>query len=220
MIDFSVHPQHLLAQCAIAFFLLLMATLLIKAVFTKIQKHGRLFGLVFLGIAIHMSFLAYPSFKEKNPAADKIYFLQTDPELVYLYDQGSWVSNNTVHLHYNSRFLPESAQLYLDCISKSDPAGSTNYINVLTGTVATWPEIVEFDFAEATSYKWFFYTTYTPGAAVHTNGVAVADFIAAPGQIAVPKRAIILLDSQVAWPLDIENLPSRLSNDSLIKEEQ
>lgn len=160
------------------------------------------FAILFTLISLFSAIKAYPTTKEKTPSNDKIIFLQNDSEVIYLYDQGSYVSNNIVHLHYATRLLPDTAELYLDCIPKSEPPDSLSYSNVLSGTVATLPEIVEFEFENAISNRWVFFTTYTPGPAVHTNGVAIVEFIRAARSVnvAVPKRTSIYEDGEKVWP--------------------
>lgn len=146
---------------------------------------------------------AYPTSAEKNPdRKDPIGFLRTDPEIVYLIDTGSWVSNNVVHLEYSTRLLPPSAPLFLDYIPKTESPDSNNYSTYLSGTVESVPNVVEFEFEGAISNRWVFYTTYTPGPVVHTNGVAIAEFLRVPGKdnAAVPKRSTIWEGSECVWP--------------------
>lgn len=180
--------------------LFIAALSLVFAISAKRVDKG--FAILFTFIALSSAIKAYPTTKEKTTSNDKIIFLQNDSEAIYLYDQGSYVSNNIVHLHYATRLLPDTAQLYLDYIPKSEPPDSLSYSNVLSGTVATLPEIFEFEFENAISNRWVFYTTYTPGPAVHTNGVAIVEFIRAARSlnVAVPKRTSIYEDGAKVWP--------------------
>lgn len=173
-------------------------------------------GAVVAGFA-GLAHVAYPTSAEKNPDhKDPIGFLRTDPEIVYLIDTGSWVSNNVVHLEYSTSLLPSSAQLFLDYIPKTESPDSNNYTTYLSGTVESVPNVVEFEFEGAISNRWVFYTTYTPGPVVHTNGVAVAEFLRVPGKdnAAVPKRSTIWVGSKLVWPntnlLDRVNLLEEL----------
>ena len=169
----------------------------------KTQSGSRfLAGVVVTGFA-GLAHVAYPTSAKKNPARkDPIGFLRTDPEIVYLIDTGSWVSNNVVHLEYSTRLLPPSAPLFLDYIPKTELPDPTNYTTYLSGTVESVPNVVEFEFEGAISNRWVFYTTYTPGPVVHTNGVAVAEFLRVPGNdnAAIPKRSTIWIDSERVWP--------------------
>lgn len=159
-----------------------------------------------VAVFAHLAYVAYPSSAEKNPddPRERINFLQTDPEIKYLIDEGSWVSSNAVHLEFSTRLLPSSAPLFLDYIPKTEPPESNNYSTYLAGTVESVSNIVEFTFEGALSNRWVFYTTYTPGPSVHTNGVAVAEFMKATkyDNVAVPKRSTIWEDGKRIYPTD------------------
>lgn len=168
----------------------------------KKQTGSRLVASIFLVVFIGMASVAFPTSAEKKREKDPIGFLRTDPEVVYLIDNGSYVSNNIVHLEFTPRLLPPSAELFLDFIPKTEPVDSTAYTNYLSGTVETVPNVVEFEFENAISNRWIFYTTYTPGPNVHTNGVAVAEFLKAKNyeNVAVPKRSTIWEDGKRIYP--------------------
>lgn len=168
----------------------------------KKQTGSRFVASIFLVVFIGMASVAFPTSREKQRVKDPIGFLRTDPEIIYLIDNGSYVSNNIVHLEFTPRLLPPSAELFLDYIPKTEPSDSTAYTNYLSGTVATVPNIVEFEFENAISNRWIFYTTYTPGPNVHTNGVAVAEFVKAIKyeNTAVPKRSTIWEDGKIVFP--------------------
>lgn len=174
--------------------------------YQKIKKQSGNKFVAGLAVALFASlaYTAFPTSREKNPEdrRERITFLQTDAEIANLIDEGSWVSSNKVHLAYSTRLLPNSASLYLDYISKEESAESNKYTNYLTGTVESIPNIVEFEFENALNYRWVFYTTYTPGPVVHTNGVAVAEFLRVPGSdnAAVPKRSTIWEGEKLVWP--------------------
>ena len=153
------------------------------------------------------TYTAYPTSAEKNPdRKDSITFLQTDPEITYLIDNGSWVSDNVVHLEFSTRLLPPSAPLFLAYIPKTELPDSNNYTTYLSGTVESVPDVFEFEFESAISNRWVFYTTYTPGPVVHTNGVAVAEFMRATAydNVAVPKRTTIRENGNKIWPVSSE----------------
>lgn len=173
--------------------------------YQKIKKQtGNKFlaGIVVAVFAI-FCFTAYPASAEKKPKEkEPIKFLQTDPEIKYLIDTGSYVSNNIVHLEFTTRLLPPSAPLFLDYIPKTEPIDSINYTTYLTGTVESVPQIVDFTFENAISNRWVFYTTHTPGPNVHTNDVAVAEFLKSTkyDNVAVPKRSTIWENGVRIWP--------------------
>lgn len=149
-------------------------------------------------VSIVFSAIAYATASEKR----QISFLSTDAEIAYLIDTGSYVSNNTVHVEFTSRLLPGDAMIFLDCIADTEPADSDNFTTIVSGPLSSFPNPLEFEYENAISNRWIFYTTYTPGPNVHTNGVAVAEFHIAPkyDNAAVPKRATIWENGERVWP--------------------
>ena len=166
--------------------------------FKKMGKAGTFIFLIVAGLMVHGSF---PPAKEKN-----VQFWSASTDTVYLIDCGSYVSNNLVHIEFETRLLPDSAMIFLDYIPKDAEANASNYSTFKAMTSAEWPRKVDFDFEGAISNKWVMYTTYTPGPVVHTNGVAVAEFIKAQkyDNVAIPKRATLWKDGKKVWPLNIE----------------
>lgn len=100
-----------------------------------------------------------------------VQFPRTDSDQQYLYDAGSIVSNNFVHLDFTpSVVLPPSAMIYLDYIPDFPTnAPAVNYTNA---TLATFPRPLDFEFPNANSNSWFCSTDWTPGPSVQTNGIA------------------------------------------------
>lgn len=168
----------------------------------KKQTGSKFVAAICLVAFIGMASVAFPTSGQKQQRKDPIGFSQTDAEVKYLIDNGSYVSNNIVHLEFSTRLLPPSAELFLDYIPKTEPVVSTAYTTHLSGTVETLPNVIEFEFENAQSNRWVFYTTYSPGPNVHTNGVAVAEFFRATryDNVAVPKRATIWEDSERIYP--------------------
>lgn len=190
----------------------------------KKQTDNRFIASVVVAAFACLAFTAYPTSGEKNPEGrkDPIGFLRTNPEITYLIDRGSWVSNNVVHLEFEARLLPQSAELFLDYIPKTEPVDSTAYATYYHGTVDNTPTIMEFEFENAISNRWVFYTTYVPGPNVHTNGVAVAEFIKATNydNVAVPKRSTIWENGRRIWPSDekydlLNQLGEEIDNDKV-----
>lgn len=149
------------------------------------------------------AFKSTATHKEKNPeGVEPILFVHTDPKLPYLFDSGSYVSNNIIYLAFSSRIIPEDAPLFLDYIPETEPFNSVNYTTYMAGTLNTFPNPLMVEFENACSNRWVFYTTWTPGPTVHTNGIAVAEFLRSPlfPNVAVPKRTTIWDGGLMVWP--------------------
>ena len=204
MIKFCLYLRELIFEYSVYAILAGLLAIFAFYAYQKIKKQtgSRFVASIFLVVLIGMASVAFSTSTEKKRKKDPIGFLRTDPEIVYLIDNGSYVSNNIVHLEFSTRLLPPSAELFLDYIPKSESAESQNYTTHLSGTVESIPNIVEFEFENAISNRWIFYTTYTPGPNVHTNGVAVAEFIKATkyDNIAVPKRSTIWENGEMIYP--------------------
>lgn len=100
-------------------------------------------------------------------------FPYTDVETRYLTDAGSYVTNDYVHVAFTkSAVVPDSA----DFLGYARPVGSTNdldWVCMLDTTFAEFHSPSNVPFANAISNDFQFFTTFTPGPVVHTNGVAV-----------------------------------------------
>jgi len=97
----------------------------------------------------------------------------TDPETRYLTDNGSFVTNDYVHVSFTrSLIVPASA----DLVGYVRLAGSTNdedWVQMLDTTFAQFSCPSNIPWAGAWTNEFAFFTTWTPGPVVHTNGVAV-----------------------------------------------
>lgn len=121
-------------------------------------------------ILIALGFLHSAATKPDNPMFP-VSFPYIDMEQRYLFNNGSVVSNNHVHVNFTaSVVLPSSAMIYLDYFPAGESAEpAVTYTNA---TLATFPRPLDFDFPNAVSNAWFCYTTWTPGPSVQTNGIA------------------------------------------------
>lgn len=107
----------------------------------------------------------------------KILFPRTDPEVWYLMDGGSAVSNGCVYVRFvRNPILPPTANIFMDGMDlaytndsdwakHSFPAYS-NRLDALEINGFNYP------YPDATNYNWVVYTDWTPTPTVHTNGVA------------------------------------------------
>ena len=150
--------------CGAAFLALWLVGLAAIYGWRALSREGIMFMLIAAG------FLYAAATKPDDPTCP-VQFPFTDPEQRYLYDAGSVVSNNTVHLNFTpSVVLPSSAMIYLDYIP--DGSGSGAAVTYTNATLATFPRPLDFTFPNAVSNTWFCYTTWTPGPSVQTNGIA------------------------------------------------
>lgn len=201
--------EHIMVVCIMAIIGLAIFAGIYQMIKTKFSPVGRA---VVIGIMAYCCYISFPFAAEKR---QRVNFLQTDPEIAYLIDTGSYVTNNAVHLEFETRLLPGSAMLYLDYIPADEPADSDNFSTAMSGPLSEFPNPVTLEFENATSNRWIFYTTYTPGPNVHTNGVAVAEFLRAPNShhIAIPKRSTIWEGEKMIYP-DTETFNRSLLQES------
>ena len=128
----------------------------------KSPVEGALAGVAIVGLVMYGG--------TKGVYTRPVSFPRTDIEVAYLVDAGSYVSNNLVHVAFDSYLIPSSAPIVLAYC----PDGSTNEEDIVTAyaaTLADFPNPLDFAFENAISNQWYCYTTWTPGPAVHTNGV-------------------------------------------------
>lgn len=128
-------------------------------------------------------------------------FPRTDMEAAYLIDNGSYVSNDWVHVNFTTFMIPQSAPIVLAYW----PDGSTNedeFVEFLTSPLSDWPRPLDFEFENAISNRWYCYTTWTPGPAVHTNGVFQQTWMtdAAEHTFIIPIRTVITEDGEQVAP--------------------
>ena len=146
--------------CA-SFLALWLVGLVVLHGWRQLRRQGIMFTLIAAG------FLYSAANKPDNPTRP-VSFPYVDVEQRYLFNNGSVVSNNHVHVDFTaSVVLPSSAMIYLDYITPGESA-----ITYTNATLATFPRPLDFDFPNAVSNAWFCYTTWTPGPSVQTNGIA------------------------------------------------
>lgn len=100
----------------------------------------------------------------------------TDVEMRYLIDAGSYVTNDYVHVAFTkSPVVPDSAD-FLGFCRPMDSTNDLDWVQFLETTFAAFHSPSNVPFAGAISNDFQFFTTYTPGPVVHTNGVAVVNW--------------------------------------------
>lgn len=100
----------------------------------------------------------------------------TDPEVRYLTDHGSYVTNDYVHIDFTRNILvPSSATLYVEGCDIKWTNDIDKAAHMFTAYASAFSETtVPFDlpYAAATNYNWYVYTDCVPQQVVHTNFVA------------------------------------------------
>ena len=97
-------------------------------------------------------------------------FPRTDMEAEYLIDNGSYVSNNWVHVDFATFLIPATAPITL-AYWPNESTNEEDIVELFTDQLSAWPRPLDFEFENAISNRWYCYTTWTPGPAAHTNGV-------------------------------------------------
>lgn len=105
-----------------------------------------------------------------------IHFPFTDPEVRYLTDTGSAVSNDFVHVSFNrSVLVPNTASFYIDgcdvLYTNAEDVAAYAF-NAYSNTFDRMTVPFDMPYQAATNFNWYAYTDWTPPIAVHTNGVA------------------------------------------------
>lgn len=159
-----MNASHIVGIAAASFLALWLVGLVVLHGWRSLRREGIMFMLIAAG------FLYSAANKPDNPTRP-VSFPYLDVEQQYLFNNGSIVSNDHVHVNFTSSVvLPSSAMIYLDYF----PDGDSNLpaITYTNATLATFPRPLDFDFPNAVSNAWFCYTTWTPGPSVQTNGIA------------------------------------------------
>ncbi len=149
-------------------------------------------------------------------------FEQTDPEVWYLRDAGSAVSNDYVHIAFTKNVIvPDSAFVYVDALESCYTNASDwaeHAIQVWgapigeTGTLADGVRSFDIPFDNATNYNFLVYTDWTPGPVTHTNGVAYVTWQVGANKsindIAITRTGVYTNSVKLAPNPAITNLPS------------
>ena len=98
-------------------------------------------------------------------------FPYTNPERRYITDTGSYVTNDYVHVSISTFLVPSGAPF----LGYVRPVGSTNdadWVEFYSTTFGDFHSPSNIPYAGAISNDFQFFTTWTPGPVIHTNGVA------------------------------------------------
>lgn len=150
--------------CA-AFYALAVAAILMCFGWRALRRQGVLFTILALCF-LHAA-------ATKPDARGRVLFPYTDVENRYMFDAGSYVTNDVVHLAYTlSPIVPTTSQL----VGYARPVDSTNdldWVQMFDSTFAASPSPQDIPYLGALTNDFQFFTTWTPGPSVHTNGVAL-----------------------------------------------
>lgn len=94
----------------------------------------------------------------------------TDFEKRYLVDNGSYVSNDFIHVDFTRVLAPSTADLHID-YRQWQSTNDEEWVSFIDTTFAEFQVPKDLPFNLATNFDFVVYTTWTPGAAVQTNGV-------------------------------------------------
>ena len=185
---------------------------------------GALFGLlaIVLGVVFSETVSAWKVWRERRKSValsllavaaiivggtkpSHVNFPRTDPEVAYLIDNGSYVSNNVVHVDFNTFLIPGDAPITL-AYWPNESTNEADFVELFTYNLSAWPRPLDFEFENAISNRWYCYTTWTPGPAAHTNGVFQQVWMSdrRENRNAIPIRTIIIEDGEQIAPPHFE----------------
>ena len=134
---------------------------------------------------------------------------RTDADAQYLYDNGSYVTNDHAYISFTTVGLPADARI-LVAYAPPDASNETQVVTAVDLTLSEWTARYdcklryEWDVSwgdAAWEYKWYLYTTWVRPPSVHTNGVLNCYGIAAvKGSAGVPKRTVVVEGGRMSYP--------------------
>jgi len=155
-----------------------------------------------------------------------ITYPRTDPETWYLLDNGSYVTNDAVHVGFTRNLIvPATANFFIDGLAleytnQSDWAEHS--FNAYSNTLSNMSVPFDMAWPSATNYNWIAYTDWTPPPATHTNGVAYIVWqIGASGptnNIAMTRTGVYTNAVRIAPNPSITNGPSVTVTTTLLQE--
>ena len=182
---------------------------------------GCLFGLlaIFVGLVVSETVRSWKIWRSKRHVAmltitalvaaivggtkntRNVNFPRTDPEVAYLIDRGSYVSNDWVHVDFTTFLIPSSADIQL-AYWPNESTNEDDMVILFRDTLAAWPRPLDFEFENASSNRWFCFTTWTPGPVIHTNGVWQQDWMMGVSNrnVIIPVRTTVLEDGERVMP--------------------
>ena len=170
---------------ALVWLVIALAIIIVGAVIYEINRFAflkflRRNGKFCLGGFSLLAFVCTMHGGSKTPTAG-VYFYRTDPEIAWLKDTGSYVSNDVVHVSFQPHAqLPDSAILQMwNCPTNSVEDHSAWAQYGADVTLADCPREFDIAYSNAMAYAWCFCTTYTRPTQVVTNGVLHINYVRA-----------------------------------------
>ena len=109
-----------------------------------------------------------------------ISYPQTEAGISYLTDAGSYITNDMVHVDFiRNAMVPVSADLQ-GWAREWNSTNDEEWVQFLDTTFAAFPVPADIPYPAATNFSFMFFTTWTPGPTVQTNGVAHVMWVANP----------------------------------------
>jgi len=106
----------------------------------------------------------------KEGAKGTITYPFTDPEIRYIRDNGSYVTNDFVHIAFTTMIVPSTADLQI-WRRRLDQTNDLDFVCHTNTTIGAFNQPQDIQFPAATNWNWQVFTTWTPGPSVLTNGV-------------------------------------------------
>lgn len=146
-----------------------------------------------------------------------VQFPRTDPDVQYIIDAGSYVTDDCAYIAFSVVALPSDARV-LVAYAPPDATNESQVVTVADLTFAQWlmqfpgndgamvAAQFEWDTAwgdYADSYQWYCYTTWTPAPSVHTNGVLTCYGIRVGDMGGVLKRTVLIENGRILSPDEI-----------------
>ena len=106
----------------------------------------------------------------------RVNYPRTDPEVWYVMDNGSYVTNDAVHVAIvRNLVVPSSANFFLyglESAYTNDNAWAEHAFCAYSNTFDRMTVPFDFAFPAASNYNWIGFTDWVPPPVTHTNGVA------------------------------------------------
>lgn len=95
---------------------------------------------------------------------------RTETGRTYLSDNGSYVTNDFVHIDFTRQVVPDTAALFIDR-RQVNQTNDTDWATFAQSTFAEFAVPTNLPCANATNWNWIVYTDWSPPPTVLTNGV-------------------------------------------------